>query len=623
MKFRQHTAWFICLAALFSTLFLFSAKKPVFIRSASGTMPYQYSVVNTVITMDPTKIAEGEVGPKPLITRGVKGTFGGKGQKTSTRVDVPLKVPEKEIKFNVTELTSAATKIAGACNPRAGLVAGAASIIIDAGMQIAGAELTKFYGKDPLTLTMIEIVPNQYYRIDTDTNSVELTEQFAVDFKRYNQILTDLIPAAEKFNNLKSRYTQEWNKLNGGRTDAEIERLERIYADELMPAFRRTIELQAELQKYPLHRFIIMVVNTPEGVKCKAGGAGKGPWHIFVYILLGARQTNVFEVDYCVPSTTKDQQFNVELQPTIFDPAIGQLQPGGIRLTAADNISFPVEDAPGIFDYKNKETNLFSVWEELITGAQTYEAVLFPFDINKMRNEYQKEVQEEKTKQTEERSKVLDDAIEIFNKYKNETKLSSSEQEKTKEPKDVRALTESLLETTDPHQILLAKLPDNKIMQVDNVRKALTAFDQTNLITNPLSKPAVDTWNKMLSDIQSWINKNASGLKKQTGKLVDLSNNILSTLKANYGKYVSGKAPKTITKEKVEAELKNLGFPLSGEAKGVIFEIDPTADIGFIASIFGGKKDDAKKILVAVAMILDKALKKTYENLKSLPEREG
>ncbi|TET06286.1 hypothetical protein E3J79_02420 [Candidatus Dependentiae bacterium] len=429
-----------------SSSFLFSAvKKPAVVREARGAMPRQYTVVHTTIHQDPRK--RGEEG-KPIITRTVKGTFGARTAK-STNVNVELKAPEKEIKFNVTGITSAAAQIAGVCDPRAGAVASAASVIIDTGMEVLGDQLTKFFGKDPFTISLVEILPKQYYRINTNTNMVELTPYFKQDLKTYRRLIARYIPTAKKYNSVIQPYNKEyrrWMSKDPLRQDEkQIKRFTQWYKKEVIPALRERLRLELELKNYPLHRIGLMAINTPEGSGCKAGGAGKGPWRLFLFLYVGAQQTNLFEIDFCVPSVTKNQNLIIELQPPDHDTKTGRFNAGGVKLLATrDNtISFPVEKAVGEINYKNSESKLYSWWDEMILSekeAASIETYMFPFDIYKLRDKYEKELKATKDEKTTERLDLFDDAAGLVGKYKDKA-MDITEQMK-EIPEDVKSFEE-------------------------------------------------------------------------------------------------------------------------------------------------------------------------------------
>lgn len=402
-----------------------SEKKPARAVSVQGSMPYNYVVVETTIMQDPEKIREGETS-RPVVTRSVKAKLE-RGKNVSALADVVLNVPKNPISFDqIGELTQAATKIAGACDPRAGAVAGSVGFILDIGAEVAANALTKCFGNDPLTLTLLEILPSQYYRIDEGNGTVEVTEQFKPDLEKYTQLLDEYVAVAQNWNTAISKYNADYRKWlvqDPLQMDQDlIDNLTQEFNSLVRPALKAKASIEQQLQSYTLHRIAVMAVNTPEGKACGQNGAGSGPWRLYVYYFIGAKQTNIFGVDFCAPSKGSMQDFVVQLVPNSVD-VYNNFKPGGVKLAASGKpqaISFPRQVAADRFDYSSPESNLFSWFDEMIINenAASPTSYMFPFDIIAIRNEYDRMLQERHDKNAQARMGMLDGALSVLSDWK-------------------------------------------------------------------------------------------------------------------------------------------------------------------------------------------------------------
>lgn len=410
-----------------------SQKKPAHVVSVQGAMPRSYAVVETTIMQNPLKSADGGAN-QPIVTRSVKGKLE-RGKNVSVLADVVLRVPKNPISFDqLGEMTQAATKIVGACNPNFGAVAGAASFILDIGTEVAGNALTKCFGNDPLTLTLIELLPMQYYRIDEGSGMVVVTDQFKPDLDKYTQLLEKYVGVAENWNTVISKYNADYLAWQGkdplGTDQALIETLTQEFNTKVKPALREKTTIELQLQNYAMHRIAVMAVNTPEGKACGQNGAGSGPWRLYVYYFIGARQTNIFGVDFCASSNKSAQDFLVQLVPNGKDQ-YGNFTPGGLKLVASgepQTISFPRQIAPGRFNYSSPETPVFSWYDEMIINADagSVTSYMFPFDMITMRNEYEQMLQEKRDKNAQGRMSLLDSAISLLRGNVGQREMSTS-----------------------------------------------------------------------------------------------------------------------------------------------------------------------------------------------------
>ena len=400
-------------------------KKPVIVNSVQGNMPRKYAVVYTTINKKPVPPAKaGEEGDlpeeqKPIITRSVLGYINGDSGKTSEYVNKPLTIPIKEIEYK-SDLPEQIAKVAGAVNPKAGLVGGALAVITNEAMRIAGEKMTEIYGNDPLELNLIEILPSQYYKIDESSGEISVTTPFYADCNKYNDLLAAYIPAAQKWNSVITQYNkayETWSVRDITRSDrTAIENLKKMYADTVEPVLKQKLALELQLETYALHRIAIIPSLNKPGTSCSSIGY-QGPYSLMVYFYVGGMLSNIFNVDLCGKSTMQNQQIIVDLIPNRVDEK-GNFQPGGVRLSATDDKSatFPVSAGAQRVNYQSTQSRLLNWFDEMIVKekATNINSYLISFDVNDLRASYQKLVDKKKSKQAKKNMKILDAAIESY-----------------------------------------------------------------------------------------------------------------------------------------------------------------------------------------------------------------
>lgn len=567
---RLLAAWcFLVLVVVFDANALFSSeKKQPRVVSVQGQMPYSYQIVETTIMYNPTK-GTGQQSSKPIVTRSVRGQLK-RGQNTSVLIDALLRVPKNAVQSDrLQEVTEAATKIAGACDPRAGMAAGAASVLLDVGMEVAGDVLTSVFGDDPLTLTLIEILPTQYYRIDEGTGLVVVTEYFKQDLERYNQLFSEYVGVAQRWNEVIARYNANQNEwLTADPMQADQKRRDQLaqqYETSVKPALREKLRIELQLQNYALHRMSIMAVNTPEGRTCGQNGAGSGPWRLYVYYFIGAKQTNIFGVDYCVPSRTSTQDFVVQLVPNAIDKQAG-FKPGGVKLVASGtrpNITFPRQvSAGGRVNYAAPETNVFSWFDEMIVkeAAAGYDSYLFPFDILAMRNEYAAMLAKQRDERSKARLDLLDTAIALVQSASGRRELETSRQSGS-----LRCQTDLAGRTSggrpenrdeQREQSVLLSMIGLGVSALDRVYKevtspvaeqirnaALAIIGKKSVISSALTEQEKQNWEKMVSDVMAFVQSSFTdaGIEEACQQLRTHANQLMSALTSNYEQNIAGK----------------------------------------------------------------------------------
>lgn len=394
-----------------------------FIYSAQGVMPNEYAVVYTTITNDP------QSSQKPIVQRAVKGII--RPALPSVRVQESLRLPENIIQFK-TQIPDMIARIAGAVDPTAGVIASSASIIVNEMLDFAGRWLTDLYGKDPFTLTLLELLPTQYYAINETTGMVETKPAFTDALENYNKLLDEYFIAARRYNEAASAYNQKYRQwlatgnkrlLETQENRALINDLKSYHTTYVTPLLQQRLSLEAQLERFALHRVVLMASPQDKGVACEqAGGAWSGPFGLRMYYYIGARQTNIFEIGYCAK---ENPEFIVNLTPNSKD-ANRSFRPGGVQLLATNSktIGFPSLQQAQAINYTDPSSPVFDWFSEVIVAdtAGGVDQFLFPFDINTMRNKFEELQRKTHDKDLERRVEVLDKNIKEYKKTKTMTK---------------------------------------------------------------------------------------------------------------------------------------------------------------------------------------------------------
>lgn len=389
-------------------------KKAVKVKSVTGVMPNDYWVVGTEIFKD----VSSEEDAKPTITRGVLGSVGQK--KTNVLVDQVLTIPKKEIELS-TPIVDNIARIAGAVNPKAGVVASSAAVIINEGLNIAGDELTKFYGNDPFRIIMLEVLPSKYYRINKGAKeglgAIEVTPEFKIGLKTYADVMAKLVPLSKEYNRVRRQYQKlysEWIAKDRLKQDkVQAKKIMDYYQNSVKPVLTKLLVQQEKLKNLAMHRIAIMATRDKSGQSC---GNWDGPWKLNVFFYIGAKLTNIFTVKYC-GKAKEIQNFIINLLKNSEDPQ-GNFEPGGIQLVATEpqSITFPSQEGAEV-DTSNKKSQKLSWYDELIVdeeGASSVENYLFPFDLMKIEDAYKAKLQEKRDEKTQKSFDALEEAIKNF-----------------------------------------------------------------------------------------------------------------------------------------------------------------------------------------------------------------
>lgn len=397
---------FLALALMPSAMYASGNIKPLIINKAvtsGGTLARNYIVVHTVIQKNPDKADS-----RPIVDRSVIGNV-------PVAINKMLKVPEKltnlqaDAGINVMQMTGMIAQTIGSIgaaipDPRAkaataatSLAVGTLGILTDQGLRIAGKVMDKFYGKDPSLLSMIEIFPDGYYTVDTTSGKVNVTSKWETDLVSLRELQKKYQPALQVFNDAYLNYTKEYNKalisLESASESEEatiLANLTSLY-DALKPLARTKVEIEAKLANLQLYRIALMRYNLPQLGTC--GGVGTGPALLRLFVFLGAKQTNVYDITYCISNPQNELHANIEFVLPYFDNK-GAYHDGGVKIVCPDNtINFQGLSASQDLVYGYSSTSVYNFYDTLLTAVgDGYEQYLVPFDIYKLRADIEAEI---------------------------------------------------------------------------------------------------------------------------------------------------------------------------------------------------------------------------------------
>lgn len=371
-------------------------KMPLRVASVVGSVPNEYAIVETTINRDPSKEDS-----KPIVTRAEIQPRLSPSDTQPRPISFKLTVPQLEVDNDISAITSSIADIAGAIDPKAGVAAQAVHTLIDQGMQMANKAMNDHYEVDATQITLLEILPAKYYRIND--GKVEVTKEFKKDLKEYRKLMKDYLPIAKRFNEAITEYNKAYRESAGamGFTEEKRKEILNLYDTKVVPVLKEKLQTEAKFQQYPMQRIAIMAAMTKEDGNCQQAGLA-GQYQIYIYFYVGAKQTNQIAVPYCAHSREEIQDFVVTVLPNRLIQ--GVLRPGGIELRAADNktITFPVMGQFKV-DYSNPESRDYSWFDEMVTSAKgdTLDQYMFPFDIYELlakRKEEDKKKSDERTK---------------------------------------------------------------------------------------------------------------------------------------------------------------------------------------------------------------------------------
>ncbi len=380
---------------------------PIHFVGVNGALYQDYSVVEATITVPPNeKPQAGQLAPSTKIQRASLGLIGGSTSTLFLPDRFQMKVPSVPLDLNaaIAGLPEMMTKVAGAAGPEMGAAVGAISAVTELGLQIATEELSNMFGEQETDLTMLEILPNKYYRINADKNTIEMTPQFTNDIADFNKAYQNFVQVAGKYNALLKDYNYRLSKFNtkypyGLPTSNvpqadqnEYNALTKMANDQIKSLLKEVITAMLPLQNYGMHRITIMSAYAKPGDACQ--DPYKGPLYLYIYYFVGAKVTNIFKVPYCIKNGN-DPYLVINISQNDFNKATGEFIPGGVQFVAADKNGNPVlsfNDTTIAFPYKTgtkvisrTQSQKYSWWEEIFTSSDEYGSSLLsymlPFDI--------------------------------------------------------------------------------------------------------------------------------------------------------------------------------------------------------------------------------------------------
>ena len=311
MKLKQTLGMLVLVTAQYTTMPAVNFKVPKGVKQPAraitvvGSTPKSYQVVYTKITKDPS-----DESGKPVVVRSVKSVKNsGTG---SAPINEELAIPQADVILSAGVLPDAAAKVAGLIDPRAGAAAKAGSAILDEGLNIAGQELTKKYNLNAFEIKLIELLPTEYYYVESSDNSVQVKSAFLPALEKYTQLLTGYSDIADSYNKAAVKYNKLQSALPAQRPppnkpaeradwNQKFEAAKAVYDNEVMPVLRKKVAIESQLTNYSLHRIALMASQDEPGDGCKATGekGWEGPWSLYLYYFIGSKQTNRIKIDFC------------------------------------------------------------------------------------------------------------------------------------------------------------------------------------------------------------------------------------------------------------------------------------------------------------------------------------
>lgn len=426
--------------------YLKNHKAPLNIVGINGLVPHKYSLVYTTISIKPEDYGHTaqKLGPSPIITRAQIGSVG--PEQPASQFQVQLDVPDTQIDLlksthNIPELV---TKIAGAVNPLAGAVSGAVSAVLDIGLQMASDQINTALGIQETSLGLVEILPTKYYRINSNTNEIELTPDFKTDLVAYDALHARAVPAIQAFSAANEQYELQrmaYYKKYGTydvieddqASQTDYNALTELYTNQLVPLLKTAVTNLKQLETFSLHRISIMALNTKPGDSC--GNDWKGPFRLCVFFFLGAKATNTFNLDFCVKNSGTIQNVLIKLSPDILSTNPLRWNKGGIRFVAVDQHNQPCTQSYQIGFQTLRagqpimatESALLSWWDSMVVSGDDrtkgLTQYLFPFDLLKLQKEVQAKNQTQESSLLQAAGSALGTLATFFGKKETEQKL--------------------------------------------------------------------------------------------------------------------------------------------------------------------------------------------------------
>jgi len=456
-----------------------------------GGLDNKYDIVETTIIIPNEKNApvdKKKLAPTAKIRRAMIGSIGG------TNSDIPVSLPDDFTMRVPVSLVNAGdalegipeivTKVAGAVDPQAGAAAAAIGATVEITMQLATEQFNRLMGSlfdvQETTMTLLELIPEKYYRINAETNIFELTPQFKTDIVAYNRDYQTFAKVAAEYNKLLKDYNIRATQFNtkypygipkkGVRAEeqAEYDSLLKMSNNQIKPAMKKVIGAMSAMQRYGMHRIAIMAIYTAPGTSCPDS---VGPLYLYVYYFLGGKLKNVFKVPYCLKDKRGLARLIVHVSSDRINSRTGEFEQGGVKFIVVDKEDNPLtscEDSQICFPIKvgtrkmlRWESAFYTWWDQIFTSSPKYgssiNAYMLPYDIYNT-DKIKREIENSKHKEAIDKAeKLIDQGIEFLNTAKAQKELFEPKSTPSPRAKFGKSMVETALDEMAKEEKLTPK----------------------------------------------------------------------------------------------------------------------------------------------------------------------
>lgn len=468
----------ISILALFSVMQGLNAEtKPVYINNvetSGGAGPRDYFIVRTTIKKNPS-----DTETAPIVIREKLGVL--KESQSSILINQAIKVPKGLTDLagtagvDVAKLTGMLSQAAGTIgsssqDPKAQAIAagasvaiGAAGVIADVGMKVAGKLMDKFFEKDPSGITFLEIIPSGYYVIEGD--AIKPTQDLLDAIVKVDELKKEYRSFIEKFNQTYANYSYAYNvaaiKDKYHQMGELWTKIDSYYKTTIVPLLKEKLDMEKKLAQYPIYRCALSATNISSG-SCNS-------LQLCTYV--GAKLTDVSAIAYCAATSTPNCNFIVVI-PTV-------LTAGGIKLSSSD----------GSMTFSGQKTSPYIEWTQALFGTDVsqgeIERYLIPFKINEMNEAI---AQAQKEKHDASFDAVAEKFSQALETYKDLKKRSIEKAETAQEKAKAEELT-AQKKLEQEHAIIVQEL--NPISEGLNKLQEQFGAD-LDMLRN--SRKVLDTW---------------------------------------------------------------------------------------------------------------------------------
>ncbi|MBA3954083.1 hypothetical protein H0X48_02070 [Candidatus Dependentiae bacterium] len=499
-------------------------RKPLVVSFVTAKTGNQYSVVQTTIYKDANKAD----GAPPIVTRAQLGIVGGKTQQ-SKPLNAPLEIPTAPVTLKTYGATAILNKVGtvvssvgvSSAQPEVaavGTAISAASVIADYAVTIAEDKLSEMYGNQQIKINLLEILPIGLYTIDTETNKVNVTDEFIAYMPKYQKALSDYLEAFSKYRQYEIEYTKRFRVRQAEDPSGNIspdlwKKLIAIDTQVGKPLLedKNKKEVAFSNMKSPYRIAVVMSPSNSDN-RCTSGS---GAFEFDIIYYLGAQQTNQIAVKYCVPSASSNQFISVEVVKNDIQPTPGtspsgyqHFLPGGIRIKAESplNISFAQATGSDQGNLAASQTEVFNWFTKMLTNQNGNNIAQFmlPFDLFTLR----KQVQEEYDQKQDAKTKQILDSIDKLTPQIQSTIGAFDAAKKAQAEKLLGDTTKTADETTESSKEAAAT---EATAQATGARPPA---ETTSVLTDVAKKLGTDTVTTLVKSATDAITKQLAGTDK-------------------------------------------------------------------------------------------------------------